>query len=322
MFISFLLLVVIGQFIVHSFDPKTPLNKLGSKCCARQITGIPFPPFQDPKVRLKREYLDASMAEAKVKPSGGGGFSENLVAPEPTGKQKENISGAEGMSGSEWYSQEALRAVNQAVGRVIRHRFDYGAVLLLDSRFGDHRNQEGMSKWVRPYILSDDGFGPAISKLAKFYREAVSDPLLNIKKATAPDSDSKKKPVRNSSQGLILNYESSHVPSKDEKEAKINITVVQAAIRKDDVKGLPPLVDSDGVGSSHRDGYIPADRVIKRIEVKTSDIEEKLAEKNVDCCKKNSLQTSCERPGLNAVFQQRKLSCSGNPLDKKITNSK
>jgi hypothetical protein len=179
-----------------------------------------------------------------------------------------------------------------------------------------------MSKWVRPYILSDDGFGPAISKLAKFYREAVCDPLLNIKKATASDSDPKRKPVRNSSQGLILNYENSNVPTQDEKETKINITVVQAAIKIDDVKGIPPLVGCDGVGSSHRDGYIPADRVIKRIEVKTSDIEEKLAQKNLDCCNESSLLKSCERPGLNAVFQQRKLPCSENPIDKKNTNSK
>lgn len=256
------------------------------------------------------------MAEAKVKPSGGGGFSETRVSPNPS-VHKESISSAEGISGSEWYSQEALRAVNQAVGRVIRHRFDYGAVLLLDSRFGDHRNKEGMSKWVRPYILSDDGFGTAISKLAKFYREAACNPLLNIKRPTASDSDSKKKPIRNSSRGLILNYENSIVSTEDEKETKINITVVQVSIKKDEGKEGSPHVGCDGVVSAQRDGYIPADRVIKRIEVKTSDIKEKLAENNFDCYGNNSLSTSCERPGLNAVFQQRKLSCSGNPIEGK-----
>ncbi len=46
---------------------------------------------------------------------------------------------AEGISGSKWYSQEALWAVNQA-----------------------------MSKWA-VLIQPDDGFGTAIAKLAKFY---------------------------------------------------------------------------------------------------------------------------------------------------------
>lgn len=261
------------------------------------------------------------MAEAKVKPSGGGGFSETRVAPNPSA-HKENISNSEGISGSEWYSQEALRAVNQAVGRVIRHRFDYGAVLLLDSRFGDQRNKEGMSKWVRPYILSDDGFGPAISKLAKFYREAACNPLLNIRKPTAFDSDSKKKPIRSSSRGLILNYENSNVSAEDEKETKINIAVVQAPIKKDDGKEISPHAGCDGVDSVQRDGYIPADRVIKRIEVKTSDIKEKLAENNFDCGRKSSLSTSCVRPGLNAVFPQHKLPCSENPIEGNKAKSK
>ena len=38
------------------------------------------------------------------------------------------------MGGEEWYKQQASRAVNQAVGRVIRHRMDYGAIILCDER--------------------------------------------------------------------------------------------------------------------------------------------------------------------------------------------
>jgi hypothetical protein len=39
------------------------------------------------------------------------------------------------LKGEEWYVQQASRAVNQAVGRVIRHRNDYGAIILCDERF-------------------------------------------------------------------------------------------------------------------------------------------------------------------------------------------
>lgn len=39
------------------------------------------------------------------------------------------------LGGQEWYKQQASRAVNQAVGRVIRHRHDYGAIILCDERY-------------------------------------------------------------------------------------------------------------------------------------------------------------------------------------------
>lgn len=40
----------------------------------------------------------------------------------------------QGLSGQEWYRQQASRAVNQAIGRVIRHKDDYGAIVLCDNR--------------------------------------------------------------------------------------------------------------------------------------------------------------------------------------------
>lgn len=39
------------------------------------------------------------------------------------------------LTGQMWYQQSASRAVNQALGRVIRHKFDWGAIFLLDERY-------------------------------------------------------------------------------------------------------------------------------------------------------------------------------------------
>ncbi|PPD76801.1 hypothetical protein GOBAR_DD26274 [Gossypium barbadense] len=41
-------------------------------------------------------------------------------------------------SGEEWYNQQASRAVNQSVGRVIRHRHDYGAIIFCDESLHYH----------------------------------------------------------------------------------------------------------------------------------------------------------------------------------------
>lgn len=52
-------------------------------------------------------------------------------------------------AGREWYGQQSSRAVNQAIGRVIRHRHDYGAILLCDERFSRRDVRQGLSAWLR-----------------------------------------------------------------------------------------------------------------------------------------------------------------------------
>ena len=74
------------------------------------ITGLPYPPLKDARVELKRQFLDERL------------------------RKKEGL-----MSGSKWYSLEAFRATNQAIGRVIRHSRDHGAIVFLDSRFAQRK---------------------------------------------------------------------------------------------------------------------------------------------------------------------------------------
>jgi hypothetical protein len=45
------------------------------------------------------------------------------------------------------YTLEAFRAVNQAIGRVIRHKNDFGAVLLLDRRFAADGCASKLPSW-------------------------------------------------------------------------------------------------------------------------------------------------------------------------------
>ncbi|XP_062282424.1 regulator of telomere elongation helicase 1 [Scomber scombrus] len=110
------------------------------------ITGLPFPPKMDPRVILKMQFLDEM-------------------------NRKKNTE-VKYLSGQEWYRQQAFRAVNQAIGRVIRHKDDYGAIFLCDQRFKSQSAQANLPSWVRPYVRVYDGFGNIVRDVAQFFRVA------------------------------------------------------------------------------------------------------------------------------------------------------
>ncbi|KAF5829552.1 helicase C-terminal domain-containing protein, partial [Dunaliella salina] len=109
------------------------------------ITGIPYAMRNDPKVRLKRDVLDEDARMTK-----GGGAA---------------------LTGDAWYVQQAMRAVNQAMGRVIRHRWDFGAVILADRRFAEKGTQRQMSKWLEKNMVHHANFGTASSSLTRFFKD-------------------------------------------------------------------------------------------------------------------------------------------------------
>ncbi|KAK1358284.1 Regulator of telomere elongation helicase 1 [Heracleum sosnowskyi] len=114
------------------------------------VLGMPFATLTDPKVRLKREFLD----------------EKALAVPRRTGCKL--------LTGEEWYSQQAARAINQAVGRVIRHRHDYGAIIFCDERFSHTNRQSQISVWIQPHIKCYSKFGDVVFTLTRFFRDGKS----------------------------------------------------------------------------------------------------------------------------------------------------
>ncbi|XP_041338826.1 Fanconi anemia group J protein [Pyrgilauda ruficollis] len=102
--------------------------------------GIPFPNVKDLQVELKRKYND----------------------------QHKSTRGL--LSGSQWYEIQAYRALNQALGRCIRHRNDWGALILVDDRFRKNPNKyiTGLSKWIRQQVQHHGTFGSALQSLRAF----------------------------------------------------------------------------------------------------------------------------------------------------------
>ncbi|KAF8283123.1 putative helicase-like protein [Trypanosoma cruzi] len=73
-------------------------------------------------------------------------------------------------SGEEWYVIDAIRAVNQALGRCIRNRRDYGAMLLLDDRFERGDFQKRLSKWCAGSLKVHHTPASVLKELSTFYR--------------------------------------------------------------------------------------------------------------------------------------------------------
>ncbi|XP_012148049.2 regulator of telomere elongation helicase 1 [Megachile rotundata] len=107
------------------------------------ITGLPFPPLKDPRVILKQQYLEEMKRLDK-----------------------------ETLSGQQWYQLEASRAVNQAIGRIIRHKNDYGAIILCDCRFENPSFKKQLSAWLRPHVKKFNNFGVITKDLRDFFKYA------------------------------------------------------------------------------------------------------------------------------------------------------
>lgn len=101
------------------------------------IIGIPFPNIKDFQVELHMKWLDSR------KPG----------------------------SGRVWFNESASRAINQAVGRAIRHKDDWAAIIFLDARL---EGMTGMlSKWVRDFLKKDLTWNDVTNQLSIFFAERL-----------------------------------------------------------------------------------------------------------------------------------------------------
>ncbi|KAL4529286.1 hypothetical protein Ndes2526A_g04083 [Nannochloris sp. 'desiccata'] len=110
------------------------------------VVGIPFPNIKDTKVDAKRKFNDAGTKTLGLLPGGV------------------------------WYEQQAFRALNQAIGRCIRHRGDWGAIILMDERFQQAKYQKSLSRWLRGAIAPQPNFQTAFGSMEAFFTRLQADP--------------------------------------------------------------------------------------------------------------------------------------------------
>lgn len=132
-----ILLAVSGGSLSEGIDFKDDLCRLVA------VVGLPYPNASDLAMVEKMRFLDA--------------------------KRKSRSDG--GLSGRDFYSAKCMKAVNQCIGRSIRHARDWSAILLLDHRYAQPGIHQQISRWLREAATAV-GFKDALAQLQNFFLKA------------------------------------------------------------------------------------------------------------------------------------------------------
>ena len=103
-------------------------------------------------------------------------------------------------------------AVNQALGRCIRHLGDYGALFLVDSRYSSRRSQ--LARWLRDSFVVHNSFGEMVSDLHEFFEQKVPQKLKDQARDARKNADA----VVSASEGAVAKPDAA-VPSPDSSSA-------------------------------------------------------------------------------------------------------
>ncbi|EFQ88691.1 hypothetical protein PTT_15338 [Pyrenophora teres f. teres 0-1] len=108
------------------------------------VVGLPFPNAQSAEWKAKMQYIAAKTAK-----NGGDGKA----------------------AARDFYENACMRAVNQCVGRAIRHKGDYAAILMLDRRYAGRRIQDKLPKWIRASLTTGLGVRDVEGRLDEFFMD-------------------------------------------------------------------------------------------------------------------------------------------------------
>lgn len=116
------------------------------------VVGLPFPNIQGAQWKAKLEYIEQSTTKR-------------------TGSRDEGKAAAR-----EFYENACMRAVNQSIGRAIRHKGDYASILLLDRRYRTPRIEGKLPAWIRQGLVKGgaDGLGQMLESLRIFFEAKKS----------------------------------------------------------------------------------------------------------------------------------------------------
>lgn len=110
------------------------------------VLGLPFPNARDPVLMQRLAHIKHKLKEA--------------------GPQNADSSAA---SSSDYYENLCMKAVNQSIGRSIRHIGDYATILLIDSRYNKPSIQSKLPEWIRRRLTPTTTFGETYRNMVQFF---------------------------------------------------------------------------------------------------------------------------------------------------------
>ncbi|KAG6332133.1 hypothetical protein ID866_6952 [Astraeus odoratus] len=112
------------------------------------VIGLPFANKNSAELRERMHYADQMHAK--------------LGNAKPPGTKD---------AGMELYENMCMNAVNQTIGRAIRHRSDWASLILVDHRYAWKNIRGKLPSWIQDGVVVCDTFGQTMKHLGSFYRD-------------------------------------------------------------------------------------------------------------------------------------------------------
>jgi len=100
------------------------------------VVGMPYPNKTDPVLQQRLQYLQKTR-----------GINEHL-----------------------FYESLCFKALNQSIGRSIRHSHDYASILLVDIRYQRPDISDCLPQWIGKSLSQTKSFGEGYSKIISFFK--------------------------------------------------------------------------------------------------------------------------------------------------------
>jgi hypothetical protein len=110
------------------------------------MVGLPYPNPRDPVLVEKMKYISAKAAAAAASTSSSSSSSSSWSSSSSSPARR--VMSAPVMSARQYYENACMRAVNQSIGRSIRHAGDYATILLVDHRYMRPEITSKLPRWI------------------------------------------------------------------------------------------------------------------------------------------------------------------------------
>ena len=112
------------------------------------VVGLPFPNIQSAQWKAKLDYIERATIER------GGTRDDGKAAAR------------------DFYENACMRAVNQSIGRAIRHQKDYASIILFDKRYRSTHIEAKLPGWIKQGLAPkrEDSWKNVIGSLTDFFQ--------------------------------------------------------------------------------------------------------------------------------------------------------